>query len=184
MLRVLNGGGELHVCMTMVKMLKMREIEDEYVVCHCYDAKWSLFSNKCVSSFIGVKFASKNCVWKVSRYFFGKGLNILGVGSDGGGGEVGLQAIRLVGWWRNHQLDCFVCSYVHLALRDSYMLGCIQVHDFLWRFSIGILQFVVVLYFWSFCLLIKTIPWLKSLLSIYMCGQGECLFGPLRWFVG
>lgn len=55
-------GGELHVSKTVAKMLQMREFEEEYVVCHCNDARRSLFSNSSVNSFIVVKFTSKNCV--------------------------------------------------------------------------------------------------------------------------
>ena len=57
----------------------MRVSSEVHAICHCSIIKFILVSSSRVSSFIWFELASKNCVWKFSRFSFGMGFSILGV---------------------------------------------------------------------------------------------------------
>ena len=72
----------------------MRVSSEVHAICHCSIIKFILVSSSRVSSFIWFELASKNCVWKFSRFSFGMGFSILGGGSGLGGG---IMAISVLG---------------------------------------------------------------------------------------
>ena len=79
-----GNGTAFHVFSMVSEISPIMLSRDIHASCHKVGLRWLLFSSRLVSSFICVRFLSKNSILNISRFSGGIGFNILVVGGDSG----------------------------------------------------------------------------------------------------